>query len=67
MLSGTSKILLVNILLSLFSLRALEKLDLEMLDYWLFTGLPILEWFSNWFFKYAFIPARTYFQTLIAL
>ena len=54
-------------MLSPFSLPALEKLDLEILDFWLFTELSILEWFSTWFFKYALIPVRTYFQTLIPL
>ena len=50
-------------MLSLFSFQALEKLDLEVLDFWLFTELSILEWFSTWFFKHARIPVRTYFQS----
>ena len=58
---------IVESILSLFSFQYLEKLDLEILDFWLFTELPILEWFSTWFFKYSLIPVRTYFQTLIAL
>ena len=62
-----SKFLPVNFLLSLFSFWALEKLDLMILDFWLFPKLPILEWFSNWFFKYALITVRTYFKTTIAI
>ena len=58
---------MMSSMLSLFPFRALEKLDLEILDFWLFTELPILEWFLTWFFKYALIPVRTYFQTPIAL
>ena len=54
-------------MLSLFSFQALEKIDLEILDFWLFTELSILEWFLTWFFKYALIPVRIYFQTPIAL
>ena len=54
-------------MLSLFSFLALQKLDLEILDFWLLTEFPILGWFSTWFFKYALIPVRTYFQTPITL
>ena len=54
-------------MLSIFSFRALDKLDLEILDFWLFIELSILEWFLNWFFKYALIPVRTYLQNPIAL
>ena len=52
-------------MLSLFSFQALEKLDLEVLDFWLFTELSILEWFLNWFFKHARIPVRMYYHSLI--
>ena len=54
-------------MLSLFSFLALDKLDLDILDFWLFTGLSILERFLTWFFKYALIPVRTYFQNPIVL
>ena len=54
-------------ILYLFSFRALDKLDLEILDFWLFTELSILEWFSTWFLKYELIPVRTYFQNPINL
>ena len=54
-------------MLFFFSFQSLDKLDLEILDFWLFTKLSIFEWFSTWFFKYASIPVRTYFQTLTAL
>ena len=47
-------------MLSLFSFQALEKLDVEILDFLLFTELSILEWFLTWFFKYALIPVHTY-------
>ena len=59
--------LIMSSMLSLFSFRAFEKLDLDILDFWLFTELYILECFSTWFFKYALITVRTYFQTPIAL
>ena len=59
--------IMVSRMLSIFSFRALDKLDLEILDFWLFTELPILEWILTWFFKYALIPVRKYFQTLIAI
>ena len=36
-------------MLSLFSFQALVKLDLDILDFWLFTELSILEWFLTWF------------------
>ena len=52
---------------SLFPFQALEKLDMEVLDFWLFIELSILEWFSTWFFKHARIPVRAYFQSPIAL
>ena len=52
---------------SLFSFQALDKLDLDILDFWLFTELSILEWFLTWFFKYSLITVCTYFQTPIAL
>ena len=58
---------MIHSILSLFSFHDLEKLDLEMLDFWLFTELFILELFSTWFFKYALIPVRMYFKTPIAL
>ena len=54
-------------MLYLFSFQSLEKLELGILNYWLFTELSIFEGFFTWFFKYALIPVRTYFQTPIAL
>ena len=38
---------MMSSMLSLFSFLALEKLDLEILDFWLFTELSISEWFST--------------------
>ena len=58
---------MISSMLSLFTFRALEKLDLEILDFWLFTELSILEWFLTLFFKYALNNVRTYFQTQITL
>ena len=46
-------------MLSIFSFQALEKLDLEILDFWLFTELSILEWSSTWFSNIR-INSRTY-------
>ena len=37
--------LIISSMLSLFSFQALEESDLEVLDFWLFTELSILEWF----------------------
>ena len=54
-------------MLSLFSFQALGKLYFDFLDFWLFTELPILEWSFTWFFKYALINVRRYFQTPIAI
>ena len=45
-------------LLYIFFFRALDKLDLEVLDFWLFTLLSILEWFFTWFFRHARITVR---------
>ena len=45
-------------MLSLFSFRALEKLDLDILDFWFYTELSILEWFFSVF--QIFINSRTY-------
>ena len=59
--------LVVSSMLYLFSFRALEKLDLDILNFWLFTELSILEWFLTWFFEYSLIPVRTYFQNPMAL
>ena len=39
----------IESMLSLFSFQASEKLELEILDFWLFTELSILEWFSTSF------------------
>ena len=47
----------------LFTLKVFDKLELEVLDFRLFTQLAILEWFSTWNFKHARIPVRTYFQS----
>ena len=54
-------------MLYLFSLQALEKSYPDILDFWLFTELSILEWFSTRFFKCSLITVRKYFQTIIAL
>ena len=55
--------LMMTSMLSLFSFQALEKLDLKVLDFWLFTELSFLEWFPTSFFKRARITVRTYFQS----
>ena len=51
----------MSIMVSLFYFQALEKLDLEVFDFWLFTELSILECFFTWFFKHAIISVRAYF------
>ena len=58
---------MISSIVYIYSFLALKKLDLGILDFWLFIELPILEWFSTWFFKYALITVRTYFQTHVAL
>ena len=52
---------------SLLYLQALDKLDLEDLEFWLFIELSIFEWLSTWFLKHARIPVRSYFQNPIRL
>ena len=42
---------MVYSMFSLFSIQVLDKLNFEVLDFWLFTELAILEWFLNWCFK----------------
>ena len=59
--------LIISSMLSLLSFQTLEKLDLEMLDFWFFTELSILEWFFTWLFKYILITVRVYFQIRITL
>ena len=46
----------------LFSLQVLDKLDLEVLDFWLFSELAILDWCLTWHIKYAIIPVCKYFN-----
>ena len=46
----------------LFYFKILDIIDLMILNFWLFSELTILEWFSIWHIKHARIPARTYFQ-----
>ena len=58
---------MMYIMLHLFSFQALDKTDLEVLDFCLFTELFILELFLDWFFKHVRIPVRTYVQIQIAL
>ena len=55
--------IMMTSMLYLFYFGALDKLDPEILDFWLFTELSILKWFSTWFFKYELIPIRKYFRT----
>ena len=56
---------MISIMLSIFSFQALDKIDLEVFDFWLFAELSILEWFLTYFFKRARITVCTYFQTLL--
>ena len=49
---------MMSSMLSLFYFQALDKLGSDILDFWLFTELSILEWFPTWFFKYALITIR---------
>ena len=45
-------------ILFLFSLQVLDIFDLDILYFWIFTELAILEWFFTWSFKHARIPLR---------
>ena len=58
---------MVYSMLYLFYFQSLEKLDLEILDFWLFIELSILECFSSLFFKYVRIPVCMDFQSPISL
>ena len=59
--------ILMSSMLSIFSFQASDKLDSEVLKFWLYKELPILEWISTWFFKHTRIPVHMYFQISIAL
>ena len=52
----------MSIIFTLFPLKVLEMLDLDFLDFWLFTQLSILEYFSTWYFKPAIIPVCAYLK-----
>ena len=56
---------MMSSIFSLFYFQTIEKLDMEVLNFWLFTELSILEWFSTWVLKNARNPVRKYFQTPI--
>ena len=43
--------IMMSSMLSLFSLHVLDKLNIEVLYFWLFTWLAILKWFFIWCFK----------------
>ena len=45
-----------------FSVEVLDISDLEVLDFWLFSYLVILDWFSTWHIKYTRIPMNVYFK-----
>ena len=45
----------------LFSLQVFEKLDLEVLEFWLISELAILEWFLTWNFKHVIILVFAYY------
>ena len=51
---------MMSSMLSLFSFEAWEKLDLEVLDFWLFTELSILKWFLTWLFKNVRTPVQSW-------
>ena len=36
----------------LFSFQFMEKSNLEVLEFWVFSELAILEWFLTWRFKH---------------
>ena len=57
--------LIISSIFSFFSLHVFEILDLEVLDFWIFTELSILEWFSTLRFKHAIISVLTYFKVRI--
>ena len=44
--------LMMSSIFSLFFLQVLEKLNLDVLDFRVFSELAILEWFSTWRFKH---------------
>ena len=49
-------------MLSAFFPQVLYKLYSEVLDFWVFSSLSILECFLNWDFKRAIVPECIYFQ-----
>ena len=58
---------MMSIMLSLSSFQVLGKLDLVVLEFWLFIELSILDKFLTWFIKHAIIPVSTYFHIPIDL
>ena len=48
----------------IFSLQVLEISDLEVLDFWIFSELAILDQLSIWRIKHARIPVRAYFKVI---
>ena len=52
----------MSIIFPPFSLQVLYILDLDILDFWMFTELAILDWFSTWGFKHANILVHIYFH-----
>ena len=50
---------MMSVMFFLFSLQVLNKLDLEVLGFCVFSKLTILEWFLTCHFKYPIIPVHT--------
>ena len=53
---------MVSSIFSLFPLQVLEKFDSDILEFWIFSELAILEYFLTWNLKHSRIPVHAYFQ-----
>ena len=50
---------MVFIIFSLFTPQVFDISDFQVLEFWLFSELDILEWFLNWNLKHARINVGT--------
>ena len=57
--------LMMSCIVCLFPLQVIEKLDPEVLEFWIFSELAILGWYLTWCIKHARIPVCTYFYWVI--
>ena len=52
---------MIPCLFCIFTLQDLDRLDMEVLESWIFLEFSILGWYLTWSIKHAKIPVRVYF------